>query len=199
MAIDRWLIVGLGNPGSKYLETRHNIGFLVVDAILEELGGYSPTWREESNHQRSEVSLAGSKLTLMKPLTYMNLSGDAVQPVAQYYKLPPEQVVVIHDEIDLPYGKLRLQKGGGSGGHNGIKSVAARLGTQNFFRIRVGVGRPKPRGENGEGPVPDVSDWVLSRFDKAEWDQMRQVLTRTVGAVKMICQEGLKAAQTRYN
>lgn len=151
------LIIGLGNPGPEYSANRHNIGFMAVDAVAEAYG--FAKWSKKFQGQLSEGTIAGEKVFLLKPQTYMNLSGESAGKVAQFYKIPPENIIVIHDELDLPLGKLRVKIGGGNGGHNGLNSLDEHLG-KDYWRVRVGIGHP--------GDKDAVSDYVLSDFTKAE-------------------------------
>jgi len=183
------LIVGLGNPGARYDGTRHNIGFALVDRLAT--GG----WREKGKSSVAEAMVAGQSLMLLKPLTYMNLSGEAVTPVVQFHKISPDEVVVAHDDIDLPLGTVRLKKGGGDGGHNGLKSVSQHIGAE-YVRLRLGVGRPV---DNGVGAPREVPDWVLSRFDRAEDSVVAEELTRGERAIELLINEGLKRAQNTIN
>ena len=164
-----WLVVGLGNPGAEYAVTRHNIGFMAVDLLAEKLGV-----RSFSNKFQSEAATAdyaGEKLILLKPQTYMNLSGKAVQAALAFYKLPPTQLIVLQDELDLPLGKLRIKKGGGANGHNGIKNIDQMIGP-DYWRIRLGVGHPGMKG--------DVHDYVLGRFNAEEMTLVAKVNTALV-------------------
>ena len=185
-----WLIVGLGNPGEKYERTRHNVGFLVVDALAERLG--VPVQKLKHRALTNTVRLAGQKALLMKPVTFMNLSGEAVGDAARFYKLPPERVLVISDDTALPLGKLRLRKGGSAGGHNGLKSIIQHLGTDQFPRLRVGVGE-KPR------PDYDMADWVLGRLQGEDWKAMEAAVDRAADAVECVLSQGVDAAMNRFN
>ena len=185
-----WLIVGLGNPGEKYERTRHNVGFLVVDALAERLG--VPVQKLKHRALTNTVRLAGQKALLMKPVTFMNLSGEAVGDAARFYKLPPERVLVISDDTALPLGKLRLRKGGSAGGHNGLKSIIQHLGTDQFPRLRLGVGE-KPR------PDYDMADWVLGRLQGEDWKAMEAAVDRAADAVECVLSQGVDAAMNRFN
>ena len=185
-----WLIVGLGNPGEKYERTRHNVGFLVVDALAERLG--VPVQKLKHRALTNTVRLAGQKALLMKPVTFMNLSGEAVGDAARFYKLPPERVLVISDDTALPLGKLRLRKGGSAGGHNGLKSIIQHLGTDQFPRLRLGVGE-KPR------PDYDMADWVLGRLQGEDWKAMEAAVDRAADAVEFVLSQGVDAAMNRFN
>jgi len=181
------LVVGLGNPGKKYAGNRHNVGFLVADALRE--ADALPDWREKF----SGVWTKGDAYALLKPLTFMNLSGESVQPCAAFLKVAPAEIVVVHDELDLPWRDVRVKLGGGHAGHNGLRSIIGRLGTPDFVRVRVGVGRPPP-GWRG-----DVADFVLQDFDAMERAELGGVVDEAVGAVKRVLAEGPQAAMNVVN
>lgn len=155
---DMWLIAGLGNPGDKYAGNRHNIGFMAVDRIADEYG--FPTYRSKFQGAFAEGKIGEQKVVLLKPMTYMNESGVSVAQTAKFYKIKPDRIVILHDELDLPPGKMRVKDSGGTAGHNGLKSIKAHLGTDAFQRIRLGIGHPGDRDR--------VSPYVLSDFAKAE-------------------------------
>ena len=148
------MIVGLGNPGAEYARTRHNVGFMAVDAMV----GADVTWKNEHDALTARTDVDGRRTIFVKPMTFMNLSGNAVGAIARFYKIPTENIIVIHDDMDLPLGKLREKVGGGSAGHNGIKSIDAAVGAE-YRRIRIGIGHPRDFGLN-----IDAADWVLGRF-----------------------------------
>lgn len=161
-----WLFIGLGNPGKQYEGNRHNVGFMAVDAIA---GKYDAApFRKKFNGLLSEAVIEGEKVALLKPETFMNVSGQSVQPAMAFFKIPPENVVVFYDELDLPPGKIRVKQGGGSGGHNGIKSIDQSLGNKDYWRVRIGIGHP--------GDKNRVSGYVLSDFDKADKDWLGRLL-----------------------
>lgn len=170
------LIVGLGNPGSKYETTRHNIGFMVVDAFAHDLNESFRIWGDGKIAELCQINLKGDKFLLLKPLTYMNLSGQAVITAAAYFKILPENVCVIHDDLDIPFGDVRLKVGGGDGGHNGLKSITQQFGTSEYARIRMGIGRP-------EHPAMDVADFVLQSFKDSQWDTVDQMIDLGIGAM----------------
>jgi peptidyl-tRNA hydrolase, PTH1 family len=182
------LVAGLGNPGREYAETRHNVGWLVVDELARRHGG---TWRSKFNGRMTEIRIDGHKVALLKPETYMNESGRSVQAAMRYFKLEPEEVLVVHDEGDFDLGRLQLRRGGGLAGHNGLRSVAKQLGTPDFLRLRIGVGRPE-RGD----PRP-LADWVLSNFEPH--DDAAGIVAKAADAVETLDTEGLEAAQRRVN
>jgi PTH1 family peptidyl-tRNA hydrolase len=185
-----WLIVGLGNPGSKYADTRHNAGWLLLDAVARDCPGFY--FDEKRSHALlARGVLAGIKVALVKPQTFMNLSGEAVGPIARFYKVPPERILVAFDDLDLPVAQLRLRKKGGAGGHKGMKSLIQHLGTQEFPRIRLGIGRPPER-------MP-VEAYVLQKFRAEEWPEMTATYARAVQAVSAILTDGLDNAMNRFN
>lgn len=178
------LIVGLGNPGREYVDTRHNVGFAVLDRIA---GRERATWTRERRWQ-AEVARAGP-VQLCKPLTYMNLSGQAVKSVASFYKIPPAETLIVLDDLALPLGKLRVRPEGSSGGHNGLKSLIEHLGTQNFPRLRIGIG----------SATGDVVDHVLGRFALDEREPLEQSLARAMEAIDCAQTRGLAAAMNAFN
>lgn len=185
-----WIVAFLGNPGLKYNGTRHNAGFMAADAMEKKLGVSINKMRFKALTQTVDIS--GKKVLLMKPQTYMNLSGDAIVQAANFYKVPPERVIVVSDETALPIGRLRIRRGGSAGGHNGLKSVIARLGTDQFPRIRLGVG-DKPH------PDYDMADWVLSAFKGQDAADMELVAKKTADAVECYITEGADRAMNKFN
>jgi PTH1 family peptidyl-tRNA hydrolase len=186
---DRTLVVGLGNPGPRYATTRHNAGFLVADLLAERLGG-----RFKAHKGRADVlegRLAGVPVVLAKPRSYMNESGGPIVSVARFYKVPIERIVLVHDDLDLPYGALRLKRGGGEGGHNGLRSASASLGSNEYLRVRFGIGRPPGR--------QDPADYVLRDFSATERKELPFFLDRCADAVEALISQGLEAAQNAYN
>ena len=190
------LIVGLGNPGSKYEQTRHNIGFAAVDALAR---GWQISLSENRKFQGifgEGMGPGSQKIRLLKPLTYMNLSGQAMRSVIDWYKLPPESVLAIYDDMDLPLGKMRLRLSGSAGGHNGMKSAIAHLGTQNFPRLRIGIGKPQnPDAKTDK----DTVSFVLGRFSDLETEMMAQILQLVVEAVELSLKQGVEKAMSLYN
>ena len=185
-----WLVVGLGNPGEKYVETRHNAGWHLLDTLVRDQGGF----RFDERRGKALVArgeLAGVKVALVKPQTFMNLSGEAVASIARFYKVPPEHILVAFDDLDLPVAKLRLRPKGGPGGHKGMRSIIQHLGTEDFPRIRLGIGRPP-------GQMP-VEAYVLQRFRPEEWSQMVATYERAVEAVKTILTDSFDNAMNRFN
>jgi len=182
------LVVGLGNPGREYARNRHNVGWLVVDELARRHDG---SWRRKFDGQLAEVRIDGHKIALLKPETYMNESGRAVQAAARFFKLDPDAVLVVHDEGDFDLGRLQARLGGGLAGHNGLRSIAGRLGTPDFLRLRVGVGRP------GRGDPRPLADYVLSDFEPH--DDPDRIVGAAADAVETLDAEGLEAAQRAIN
>ena len=183
------LIVGLGNPGSQYERTRHNIGFMVIDCLAER-------WNIKMNQSKfnglyGTGTVNGEKVVLLKPLTYMNLSGEAIAPLARFYKIDIKDIAVIYDDLDLPKGKIRLRQKGSAGGHNGMKSTIQQLGGDGFNRIRVGIGRP-------EGRIP-VPDYVLTNFKDDEWDVMKGAIESSVKACDQWLSEPFLKVMNSFN
>ena len=185
-----WLIVGLGNPGEKYENTRHNVGFQVIDELAERQG--KPVQRLKFKALTGLLTIGGEKALVMKPVTYMNLSGEAVRPAADFYKLPPERILVISDDVALAAGRLRIRAKGSAGGHNGLKSIIQHLGTNQFPRIRVGVGE-KPH------PDYDLADWVLGRPQGEDKKAIDAAVKRAADAVECILTQGLERGMGKFN
>jgi PTH1 family peptidyl-tRNA hydrolase len=182
------LVAGLGNPGREYDRTRHNAGWLVLDELARRHGG---SWRSKFSGSLSEVRVGDARVALLKPETYMNESGQSLGAAARFFRVEPEQVLVVHDDVDLETGRLQARAGGGLAGHNGLRSLAQHLGSQDFLRLRIGVGRP------GRGDPRSVADWVLSPF--APEDDAEALVSRSADAAETIVGEGLEAAQQRFN
>ncbi len=189
MPLDTFLIVGLGNPGREYQGSRHNFGFMVVDRLAVRLNAQK--LRLQSKAIVTDAIYQERKLILAKPQTYMNLSGQAVQGLLRFYRLPLEALLVAHDDLDLPYGTLRLRPGGGAGGQRGVESVIQSLGVKEFPRLRLGIGRPPGRME--------PKDYVLQEFSAAEQKALSEILERAADAVLIFATEGLDKAMNRYN
>jgi PTH1 family peptidyl-tRNA hydrolase len=182
------LVAGLGNPGREYAATRHNVGWMVVDELARRSAG---SWRSKFSGQLSEIRLDGSRLALVKPETYMNESGKSIAAAARFFKVPVDSVLIVHDDVDLEEGRLQARLGGGLAGHNGLRSIAQALGSQEFLRLRIGVGRP------GRGDRRSVADYVLAPFaPEADVDRL---VGRSADAVETIVRDGLDAAQQRFN
>ena len=185
-----WIVAFLGNPGLKYNGTRHNAGFMAASAMEKKLGVRINKMRFKALTQT--VDIGSHRVLLMKPQTYMNLSGDAIAQAAKFYKVPPERVIVVSDETALPIGKLRIRRGGSAGGHNGLKSIIARLGTDQFPRIRLGVGAPPH-------PDYDMADWVLAAFKGQDAADMEAVAEKAADAVACYITEGADKAMNKFN
>lgn len=183
------LIIGLGNPGKEYAATRHNVGFRCINGLAKK---YSVSFRSGSKSRFGEGEIQGHKVALAKPQTYMNLSGKAVKLLMQRYKVPLDDVLIIHDDLDLPPGKVRISQGGGSGGHKGIESIIAELGSRDFLRIRVGIGRPP-------GEDDDAVDYVLGDFGYDEKPVIEEAIARVAEIVICLLDEGVTAAMNKYN
>ena len=185
-----WLIVFLGNPGPRYEMTRHNAGFMAADAMAKEKNVNINKARFKA--LTATCDIGGESVLLMKPQTFMNLSGDAVAQAAKFYKIPPEHVIVVSDEISLPIGKLRIRTKGSAGGHNGLKDIIAKLGTDAFPRIRIGVGAPPH-------PDYDMADWVLSSFKNQDAEDMLATAARAAQAAQCYITQGADRAMNRFN
>jgi PTH1 family peptidyl-tRNA hydrolase len=184
------LVVGLGNPGRKYEGHRHNVGFVTVDELMRAEG--LPAWREKFSGTMTKGPALGTEIVLLKPATFMNLSGQSVQPAAAFLKVSPPDIVVVHDELDLPFGDVRVKVGGGHAGHNGLRSLIEHLGA-DFVRVRIGIGRPPP-GFRGE-----VADYVLSDFDPLERAELDGIVARAIDATRRVLLHGAEAAMNAVN
>jgi peptidyl-tRNA hydrolase, PTH1 family len=182
------LVAGLGNPGPEHARDRHNVGWMVVDELARRHGG---SFKGKFRGRIADVRVDGARLALLKPETYMNESGASIQSAAAFYKLAPEKVLVVHDDVDLETARLQARRGGGLAGHNGLRSIAGRLGSQDFLRLRIGVGRP------GRGDPRPVADYVLSPF--APEDDPAAIVARACEAVETLAAEGLDETQRRFN
>jgi len=183
-----YLVVGLGNPGKRYAGTRHNIGLRAVEEVVDRLGG---SWRGRWHGRVCETRDGDERIALLAPETFMNESGRSVSPAMRFYKLPPERLVVVHDELDLPLGDVRAKSGGGLAGHNGLRSVVQAIGTQDFLRVRIGIGRPE-RGD----PRP-VADWVLQPFAPETDDD--ELVQRGADCTLAVVRDGIDAAMRQFN
>ncbi|MCI9056727.1 MAG: aminoacyl-tRNA hydrolase [Oscillospiraceae bacterium] len=186
----QWLLVCLGNPGREYEGTRHNIGFLTADALERREGVKINKLRYRA--LTGEFRAGGQRVLVLKPQTYMNLSGESVKLAGGFYKIPPDHVLVVSDDVALPLGKLRIRAGGSAGGHNGLKNIIAHLGTDQFPRIRVGVGAP-------EHPDHEMIDWVIGKFSPAEKKVVDEAVARALDAALCVIERGVNEAQNRYN
>ena len=182
------LVVGLGNPGREYATTRHNVGFMVADELARRHGG---SWRSKFSGEVADIRLDGARLALLKPQTFMNDSGRSAAAAAKFYKVEPENLLAVHDEVDLDLGRMQARLGGGLAGHNGLRSMASALKTPEFLRLRIGVGRPE------RGDRRPVSDWVLSPFDPSV--DVGSLVGRAADAVETLVRDGLDGAQQRFN
>ena len=185
-----WILVCLGNPGDAYENTRHNVGFAAADALGERLN--KPIQRLKFKALTNLVEYGGAKVLILKPTTYMNLSGEAVREACQFYKLPPERVLVVCDDVSLPVGKLRLRRSGTAGGHNGLRSIIGQLHSDQFPRVKIGVGQ-KPH------PDYDMADWVLGKFSKEDRKTIDATIERALDAIECTFSRGIDQAMSRYN
>ncbi len=185
-----WLIVGLGNPGARYARTRHNVGFMAVEAWAESVLPTRPSWTEKWKGLTTSVSCKGQRCVVLRPQTYMNRSGESVVAAAQFHRVSPPQIVVVHDEIDFPLGRFAIKKGGGHGGHNGLRDIVQQLGSADFLRLRLGVGRPV----HGE-----VADYVLSDFGPDEQGPALDLVERAVTALTCMMTDGVVMAMNKFN
>jgi PTH1 family peptidyl-tRNA hydrolase len=187
-----WLVVGLGNPGKEYAGNRHNVGFMVAELLAARVGAkFGRSKRAHAEVAEGRLGFGGPKLILAKPLTYMNLSGGPVVQLAQFFKVPVDNVVAVHDELDVPYGQVRVKRGGGEGGHNGLRSMSKSLGTKEYARVRFGIGRPPGR--------QDPADYVLSDFGGAERKELEFLVDRAADVVEAVVLEGVEWAQNKYH
>ncbi len=186
--MSRYLIVGLGNPGSKYARTRHNIGFMALERLAERHRMALATEKFDARYATGRV--ANEMVVLLEPQTFMNRSGKAVVAAAHFYDVDPARIIVVHDDIDLALGTIRVKSGGGHGGHNGLRDIVAQLGSREFLRVRLGIGRP----EHG-----DVTNHVLGTFGRDEQDDVAELVETACDAVETLLREGLDAAQNRFN
>ena len=187
-----FLVVGLGNPGKEYAKNRHNVGFMVADLVAERIGAkFGRHRRAVADVAEGRLGLGGPRLVLVKPLTYMNLSGGPVASLSQFYKVPPGQVIAVHDELDIPYGQVRAKIGGGEGGHNGLRSMSKSLATKDYARVRFGIGRPPGR--------QDPADYVLSDFSSVERKELEFLVDRAADVAEAVVTRGIEWAQNAYN
>jgi len=185
------LIVGLGNPGTQYSKTRHNIGWMALDYFIQNFLKITPNWKKKFNGEYFEVKLGSEIYYFLKPQTFMNLSGESVQTLAAFYKIQNDKILVIYDELDLPFGSLGFRPKGGAGGHNGIKSIIGRLGTEQFNRLRVGIGRP---------PIQmDTSSYVLGQFSNEENQKLESLFKLCTESIDCYINEGFDKASSRYS
>ncbi len=185
-----WLVVGLGNPGSKYLLTRHNVGFMALDNFLSGIG--DPDGKEMFNGITTKFKMEDQDIVFLKPQTFMNKSGESVQPAIDFYKVELTNLIVVHDDIDQPFGHIKIQKNRGHGGHNGIRSISEVLATADYIRLKIGVGRP-------ENPKMDVADYVLGRFAPDEHGRLTELLNLSSDAIESIIFDGYEKAATQFS
>ncbi len=191
MAQDNWLVVGLGNPGAKYEATRHNVGQMALDVLAARIGASFGTHRSNARVAEGWLRPGGPKLILAKPNSFMNTSGGPVSSLVSYFGIDTGHLIVLHDELDIPFDTIKLKQGGGHGGHNGLRDIAKALGTPEFLRVRIGVGRPPGR--------QDPADYVLKPFASTERDALAVLLEDAADAVEQLADEGLLAAQQRFH
>jgi len=193
-----WLIVGLGNPGPRYERNRHNIGFRVADLLASRARA---TFREKFGGEIATGSIDDTRVAILKPMEYMNVSGHAVQRAAQFHKVEPEEIVVIHDEIDFPLGRVKVKSGGGHGGHNGVRSLIEQLGSGSFVRVRVGIGRPTREDGTPIGAADEkrVAGYVLSDFPSSVQREVDDMTTRAADAVAAVVAHGARKAMNEFN
>lgn len=191
-----WLVVGLGNPGRDYADNRHNVGFMVVDELASRLGSSPGAFRSKFGSDLLSLDVRGQRVHLQKPQEFMNVSGGAVQRAMAFFRIPPAQVIVVHDEIDLPFLRLQVKIGGGHGGHNGLRSISQAVGS-DYLRVRFGVGRPP--GSGPSDPRERVTGHVLGNFSRAEREELRDGLGRACEAIELILSRGATAAMNAYN
>ncbi|WP_183501014.1 aminoacyl-tRNA hydrolase [Microbacterium invictum] len=188
---ETWLVVGLGNPGPRYEATRHNIGQMVIDELAARRGETLRAHKANARVAETWLRPGGAKLVLAKPNSFMNVSGGPVSALARFYAVPPERVVLIHDDLDIPFDSVKLKTGGGHGGHNGVRDVAKALDSPQFARVRVGIGRPAGR--------QDAADWVLDPFGATERKGLPNLISDAADAVEQLVDEGLLAAQQKHH
>ncbi len=188
---DAWLVVGLGNPGPEYARTRHNVGQMVLDELATRANGNFKTHKARAQVLETRLRPGGPRLVLAKPMTYMNTSGGPVSGLAKFYDIPADRVIAVHDEIDIPFGALKLKIGGGEGGHNGLRDMSKALGTKDYHRVRVGVGRPPGR--------MDAATYVLKPFATAETKELPFLVDDAADAVEALVEQGLLEAQQKYH
>lgn len=185
------IIAGLGNPGSEYAATKHNVGFMLIDALADKLNVSASEWQEKNDALIARVRIGAESVLLVKPLTYMNESGKAIAPLMNFYKLDATDLIVVHDDMDIPTGTIRLRKKGSAGGHNGIKSILAHVGDENFSRVRIGIGRPLPKWT--------VINHVLAPFTAEDAPKIKAAIEYLLPAVECIVTDGIDVAMNKFN
>ncbi|MDQ0924328.1 PTH1 family peptidyl-tRNA hydrolase [Pseudarthrobacter sp. W1I19] len=188
---DTWLIVGLGNPGAQYQGNRHNVGQMVLDELAGRMGAGFKTHKARAQVVEGRLGIGGPRVVLAKPMSYMNVSGGPVSALANFYGIEPDHVAAVHDEIDIPFNTVKLKIGGGEGGHNGLRDISKALGTKDYYRVRVGVGRPPGR--------MDTADFVLRDFGTAELKELPFLLDEAADAAELLVRDGLLAAQQKFH
>ena len=187
-----WLVVGLGNPGREYAANRHNVGWMVADLLAARVGAkFGRSKRSHADVAEGRLGFGGPKLILAKPLTFMNLSGGPVAQLAQFFKVPLDNILAVHDELDVPYGQIRAKRGGGEGGHNGLRSMSKSLSTKDYARVRFGIGRPPGR--------QDPADYVLADFSSTERKELEFLIDRAADVAEAVVLEGVEWAQNKYH
>ncbi|MGP9617266.1 aminoacyl-tRNA hydrolase [Arthrobacter sp. AOP36-A1-22] len=191
MASNTWIVAGLGNPGPGYARNRHNVGQMVLNELGTRLGGSFKSHKANAQVLEGRLGIGGPRLILAKPMTYMNLSGGPVAGLARFFDVDPEHIIAIHDEIDIPFNAVKLKIGGGEGGHNGLRDISKALSTKEYYRVRVGVGRPPGRME--------TADFVLRDFGTTERKELPFLLADAADAAELLVREGLQAAQQKHH
>ncbi len=192
------LIVGLGNPGTKYEGTRHNLGFLVLEEFAQKLTGPEVEWEENAKF-KAEILNIGPNLTLLRPQTFMNLSGTAVAEFVRYFKLDPEEVIVVHDDLDLPLGKIKIREGGSAAGHHGVESIIKDLKSDHFVRLRLGIGNVHTLGGERGDKHFDAEHFVVESFLAEEKAKVKHMVKQAVEALRLVIDQGIETAQNQYN
>ena len=191
MSSETWLVVGLGNPGPDYSHNRHNVGQMVLDELAARMGGSFKSHKARAQVLEGRLGIGGPRVVLAKPLSFMNVSGGPTSALAKFFGIAPDHVVAVHDEIDIPFGAIKLKIGGGEGGHNGLRDISKALGTKDYYRVRVGVGRPPGR--------MDTADYVLRDFSGAEKKELPFLVGDAADAVTALAEDGLLTAQQKFH
>lgn len=191
MSSDTWLVAGLGNPGPGYAGNRHNIGQMVLDELAQRVGSKFKSHPSRAQIIQGRISVGGPRVVLAKPSTYMNLSGGPVANLAKFFGVGVDNLIVVHDEIDIPFDTVKLKRGGGEGGHNGLRDISKAMGSKDYLRVRAGVGRPTGR--------MDTADWVLQDFSKSEKQNLPFLIDNSADAVELLMSSGLEAAQGKFH
>ena len=191
MSNDTWLVAGLGNPGPGYAGNRHNIGQMVLDELANRAGSKFKTHASRAQIVQCRMGVGGPRVVLAKPMTYMNLSGGPVGNLAKFFGIGVENLIVVHDEIDIPFDTIKLKRGGGEGGHNGLRDISKAMGSKDYLRVRTGVGRPPGR--------MDTADWVLQDFSKSEKQVLPFLIDNAADAVELLMSQGLEVAQGKFH